>query len=85
MEWDVTRGGQANFFKVRKSQIRKVLGSFRNRKSANFLGVPVRKSQVCNIFRFICKFLQNTAQLGLKTVLKVVFLYVFCVMYKFEL
>ncbi len=32
----------------RSPQIRKFLGSFRYRKSANFLGVSVRKSQICN-------------------------------------
>ncbi len=32
------------FFKVRKSQIRKFLSSFRYRKSAKLLGRPVRKS-----------------------------------------
>ncbi len=46
-------------------QIRKPLSSFRYRKSANFFGMPVRKSQIANLY---------TAQLGLKTVLKVVFL-----------
>ncbi len=40
------RGGQANFFLVFKSEIRKLRGSFRYRKSANFLGVPVSKSQI---------------------------------------
>jgi hypothetical protein len=29
-----------------KSQIRKLLGTFCNRKSTNFLGVPIRKSQI---------------------------------------
>ncbi len=37
-----------------KSQISKILGSFRYRKYAKFLGMSVRKSQ-------IRKFLQNTA------------------------
>ncbi len=32
----------------RKSQIRNFLGSFPYRKSATFLGVPVRKSQSAN-------------------------------------
>ncbi len=45
-----------------KSQIRKFLGLFGNRKSDNFLGVPGRESQ-------IRKFLQNTVQLFLKIVL----------------
>jgi hypothetical protein len=41
------RGGQANFFfKVRKSQISKLLGSYRYGKFANFLGVPVRKQVI---------------------------------------
>jgi hypothetical protein len=34
------------FLLVWKSPIRKFLGPFPNRKSANFLGVPVRKSQI---------------------------------------
>ncbi len=55
-------GEVSSVSEVRKSQIRKLLGSFRYRKSANFLGVPVRK------------FPQNTSQLCLKTVLKVVYL-----------
>jgi hypothetical protein len=38
-----SRGGQANLCTSAK-QIRKFLGSFRSRKSANSLGVPVRKS-----------------------------------------
>jgi hypothetical protein len=33
-------------YKNRKSQIYKFLGSFCNQESANFLGVPVRKSQI---------------------------------------
>jgi hypothetical protein len=40
------RGGQANFFPVFKSQIRKFLVSVRYPKSAIFLGVPVSKSQI---------------------------------------
>jgi hypothetical protein len=38
--------GKQTFLKVRKSQIRKNLGSFRYRKFANFLVVPVRKLQI---------------------------------------
>jgi hypothetical protein len=37
--------GKQSFFEVRKSKIRKGLGSFRYRKSENFLGVPVYKLQ----------------------------------------
>ncbi len=86
----IYRSGQSIFFKVRKRQLRKFLGSFRNRKSANVLGVPVRKSQIRNLLCFtyksqICKFLQNTAQLCLNTIIKVVFLKDFCDMYTFEL
>ncbi len=41
------RGGQANFFKVPKSQTpNQILGLIRYTKSAHFLGVPVRKSQI---------------------------------------
>ncbi len=54
-------GEVSSVSEFRKSQIRKLLGSFRYRTSENFLSVPVRK------------FPQNTAQLCLKTVLKVVF------------
>jgi hypothetical protein len=35
-------GEVSSVSEFRKSQIRKFLGSFRNRKSANFLGLPVR-------------------------------------------
>ncbi len=38
--------GKQTFFKVRKSQIRNFYGSFRYRKSATFLSVTVRKSQI---------------------------------------
>ncbi len=68
--------GQANFFiKIRKSQVRKFLGPFRFHKS--FLGVPVLKSQIhkflwLNRKTQIRNFLQNTAQLCLKKLLKVV-------------
>ncbi len=41
------------YFKVRKLKIRELFGSSRNRKSANNLGVPVRKSQ---IRKFLCGF-----------------------------
>jgi hypothetical protein len=71
--------GKQTFFEVRKSQIRKFLGSSAianpqisqicqsaNRKSANFL-LLICKSQ-------IRKFLHSTAQLCLKTVLKDVLL-----------
>ncbi len=62
--------------KVRKSQIRKFLGSFRYRKSAHFLGKPLCKSKICNFLLIspqiaIRKFLQNTAQLCLKTVIQI--------------
>ncbi len=59
-----------------------ILDSFRFRKSANLLGMPVCKSQI-RIFLWlirksqICKFLQNNAQFCLKAVLKVVFLHNF--------
>ncbi len=42
--------GKQIFLKSPQSPIRKLLGSFRHRKSANFLVVPVRKSQICNFF-----------------------------------
>ncbi len=82
----IRRGGQANFFfKVSKSQIRKSLGfrrSFRYRLSAYFLGVLVRKSQNHKFLLLIGKsqirkFLQNTALLCFKLVLKVAFLTIF--------
>ncbi len=38
------------FLKVRKSQIRNLLGSFRSRKSAKFLSVTVIKSQIRNFW-----------------------------------
>jgi len=38
--------GMPTVFKVRKSQICKFLGSFRYHKFANFLGVPICKSQI---------------------------------------
>jgi hypothetical protein len=67
-EYKWGRGGKANFtFKVRKLRIRKLLSSFRYRKSVNFLGVQVRKSRgriiLWRIHKSqIAKFLQNTAQ-----------------------
>jgi hypothetical protein len=46
-----SRGGRANFsFSVHKSQILEFLGSFRYRKSVNFLDVPVCKSQFRNFY-----------------------------------
>ncbi len=42
-------------FSGRKSQTRKSLGSFRNRKSANFLGVQVLKLQIRYILWLIRK------------------------------
>ncbi len=84
--------GEQTFLKVRKSQNRELLDSWRCRKSANFLGVTVRKllkydsPQIANLQIFITnpqikkpqisKFL-HTAQLCLKTVRKVVFLHNF--------
>ncbi len=70
--------GQANFFKVRKSQIREFFDSFHYRKSANFLYVSVYPSQnpqtlMVNPQVENRKFLENTAQLCLKTVLRVFF------------
>ncbi len=44
----ISKVGTQIFVLVRKSQIRKFLGSFRNCKSANFWGVPARKS--ANLF-----------------------------------
>jgi hypothetical protein len=41
--------GKQTFYKVRKSQIRKFLGSFRYRKSANFLGVLSANWQIVMI------------------------------------
>ncbi len=71
-----------NWASTQKTQIRKFWSSFRYRKSASFLYVrpsanPNRKffminSQITNL-----EFLQNIAQLCLKTVLKVVFLHDF--------
>ncbi len=69
--------GKQIFF--RKSQIHKSLGSFRYHKSANILGVPVRKLEIRKDLWLIRKlqissFLKkNTTQLYLKTVLKVFF------------
>ncbi len=59
-----TIGGEANFF----FKVRKFLGSFRYRKTSNFLCMPVRKSQVRFFVLLTCKskirkFLQNIAQL----------------------
>jgi hypothetical protein len=54
------------------------MGSFCYHKSANFLGVPVRKSQ-------IRIFLQNYAQHRLKTFIKVVVSNSFLFFYKSEL
>ncbi len=63
------------FLKVRISKNRKFLGSFRYRKSANFLCVPVCKWQIRKFLWFfrksqIRKYLQNTAQLCFKKVIK---------------
>jgi hypothetical protein len=71
--------GKQTYQKFRKSQIRKFLGSFRYRKSANIVGLPVRKFYYLSANRKSAKFLQNTAQLRLKAVLKVVFVNVFYV------
>jgi hypothetical protein len=38
--------GKQTFLNSKKFKIRKFLGSFRYRKFTNFLGVPVRKSQI---------------------------------------
>jgi hypothetical protein len=43
------------FLTVRESQILTFLGSFLNRKSANLLGVQIRKSQVCSLLLLIRK------------------------------
>ncbi len=72
--------GKQSFIWVRKSQILKVLGSFRYHKSANSLGVPFYKlAKKTKIFTFNLKsrmqnYLHNTTQLCLKMVLKVVYL-----------
>jgi hypothetical protein len=42
----LSKVGMQTFLKVRKLQIRKFVGSLRYRKSENFLGVPVCKSQI---------------------------------------
>ncbi len=47
--------GKQTCLKGRKSKIRKFLGSFRCRKSANCLRVPVRKSQILKFVRLIHK------------------------------
>jgi hypothetical protein len=39
------KGGHAHFLFFRKSKNSNFFGLFRNRKSANFCGVPFRKSQ----------------------------------------
>jgi hypothetical protein len=72
-----SRGGQAKLFL--ESAKSKFLDPFRCCKSVNFWTVPVRKSQIRRFLWWIHKsqiqkFLQNTAKLCLKTVLKVVFL-----------
>jgi hypothetical protein len=67
--------GKQTFYKVRKSQIRKFLGSFRYHKPANFFGVQSA----------IRKFLQNTSQICLKTILNVFFVKVFYVQIWLEL
>ncbi len=83
----VGRGGRKNFFF--SPQIGNFWGSFRYRKSAHFVGVSVRISQIHKFSWLIRKsqnstFLQNIAQLCLRTVLKVVFLTWFYILYKFE-
>jgi hypothetical protein len=63
-----------------QSQIRKFLDSFRYRKSATFLGMPVRKPQIRKflwIIRTFRKFLLNTSQLCLNPFLIVVLLHDF--------
>jgi hypothetical protein len=47
--------GTQIFSLVRKSQIRKFIGSFRYRKSANFWEVRVRKKQIRNFWGLINK------------------------------
>jgi hypothetical protein len=70
------RGGQANLFL--SPQILKFLGSFPYRKSANFAGVPVRKSQNSQISTKYCTTLsQNVPK---RSLFKTIF-----TMYKFEL
>ncbi len=62
---ELGRGWQAHFFKFRKSKICKFFSSFRNGKSANFLGRPVRNSQTSKFIWLIAylQFLQNTGAL----------------------
>ncbi len=74
--WLWSKGGQANFYL--QSANPQFLDSLFNRKSANFVGVPGRKSQIRKFLWLIRKsqirkFLINIGQLCLKTVLKVVF------------
>ncbi len=59
-------------FKDHKSQIRKYWSSFRYRKSPDFLGKPVCKSNFYNKSQ-IRTYLQNTVQPCLETVIKAVF------------
>jgi hypothetical protein len=63
--------------KVRKSQIRKFLGTFRFRKSADFLCVPVRKPQMRKFTWLFSKSIQlyKILQNSVRTVLKVVYKY----------
>jgi hypothetical protein len=69
--------GKEFFLVVRKSQIRKFMGSFRNRKSANFSGAPARKSQIRKFWLIrksqIRKFPQKYCTYLSQKVLKVVF------------
>ncbi len=50
LRFQACRGGQANFFFNPQIANQQSLGSFRYRKSANFLGVPVCKSQIRKFF-----------------------------------
>jgi hypothetical protein len=65
--------------------MRTFLGSFRYRKSANFLDVPIRKTQICKLSWFIRKFFKILHNSVFKTVLTVVFWRRFFILYNFEL
>ncbi len=74
----VSQRWTSKLFYSTQSQICKCLALFRNHKSANFIGMSVRKLQIRKFLLLIRKlqirkFLQNIAQLCLKKVLKVAF------------
>ncbi len=55
------RRASKSFYKVRKSQIRKFLGPFRYRNCADFLGMPVRKSENPQIYTKYCANLSQSS------------------------